>query len=164
MARMLVWLAVLAFRAASAAELEVEVRGVSPHRGEVRVALFDNARDFYVDLEVRGMISGSGEISAGVFTQEEDFRHPPTRTAVANPIGNAITLHFTDLRPGEYAVAVFQDLNGNGRLDVTLGGASLEPWGMSNDPKRQDRRPPNWDDAKLEVPEGGASIVIELRR
>ena len=163
------WLCVLALllrvlcaTAACAADLEVEVRGVKAHGGEVHAALFNNAEDFSLDLEVRAMISASGEISAGVFTREEDFPRPPSQRVAASPDAKTVRVRFTDLNPGEYAVAVFQDRNGNGRLDTTLSRTPLEPWGMSNDP-RPPRRAPTWDDAKFTVPTEGTAIVINLR-
>jgi len=146
---------------AYAADLEVEVRGVKPQRGEIVVGLFDNERDFSLDLEVRAMVSTSGEISAGIFSQAEHLPRPPTRGTIALPTADTITLHFTGLSPGEYAVALFQDLNSNGRLDMTLGRIPVEPWGLSNNP-RPPNRPATWDDAKFMLPEGTARIVIDL--
>lgn len=144
-----------------AADLEVEVRGVKPQGGDIIAGLFDNGRDFALDLEVRAMISSGGEISAGIFSQEEYLPRPPTQGIRASPTGSTIVLRFTGLNPGEYAVALFQDRNGNGRLDVTLGRIAVEPWGMSNNPKPE-KRGPTWDDAKFALPEGGTKIIIDL--
>jgi len=159
----LAWLTSVLIGLACAADLEVEVRGVKPQRGEIVAGLFDNERDFSLDLEVRAMISASGEISAGIFTQEEHLPRPPTRGAVASPTAETIVLRFTGLNSGEYAVALFQDLNSNGRLDTTLSGNPVEPWGWSNNP-RPGGRALGWDDAKFTLPERGARIVIDLHR
>ena len=37
--------------------------------------------------------------------------------------------------PGTYAVALFQDLNGNGKLDANFFGIPKEPYAFSNDEK-----------------------------
>lgn len=50
-------------------------------------------------------------------------------------------LRFTDLESGEYALGLFQDLNGDEKLDITLVGLSLEPLGLSNDAGNVDRDP-----------------------
>jgi len=147
--------------AAWAADLEVEVRGVRPRAGEIHAALFD--RDgFAVDTEIRAMISPSGEISAGVFTGHDEFPRPPVDRITVKPSARTLRLTFSDLEPGEYAAGVYQDLNGNGRLDATVARNTIEPWGLSNDPRPGDRAP-TWDEAKFTLPPEGAKIVIKLR-
>lgn len=148
--------------AAWAADLEVEVRGVKPRGGEVHAAVFNRAEDFTLDTEVRGMVSSSGEISAGVFTGEDEFPRPPVDRLTVTPSARTLRLTFPDLEPGDYAVGVYQDRNGNGRLDATVVRDPTEPWGISNDPRPKDR-PPTWDEAKFTLPPEGTRIVIELR-
>ena len=43
-------------------------------------------------------------------------------------------LRLSELPPGRYAVQVFQDSNGNGKLDLSPRGIPLEPVGFSGDP------------------------------
>ena len=150
------------FASVNAADLEVEIRGVKPRGGDIHAALFDSAEDFSVDLEVRAMISSSGEISTGVFAREEDFPRPPAQRVFAQADAKVVRIRFTDLKAGEYAVAVYQDRNANDRLDMNFSRTPLEPWGMSNDPRPQ-KRAPNWDDAKFTLPAEGATMVINLR-
>ena len=158
---MLVVTVASAASAACAADLEVEVRGVRPRAGEIHAALFD--RDaFAVDTEIRGMISSGGEISAGVFTGQDEFPRPPVDRVTVTPGAKTLRLTFSDLEPGEYAVGVYQDLNGNGRLDATVARNPTEPWGISNNPRPKDRSP-TWDEAKFRLPPDGAKIMIELR-
>ena len=57
---------------------------------------------------------------------------------------------------------MYQDRNGNGRLDTTVVRTTTEPWGISNDPRPKDRAP-TWDEAKFKLPAEGAKIIIELR-
>jgi len=145
-----------------AAELEVEVRGVRPRVGEIMAAVFDRAEAFALDTEVRAMVSPAGEISAGVFTREGEFRRPPVDWLTVAPTTRTLHLKFPDLEPGEYAVGVYQDLNGNHRLDATVARNPTEPWGISNNARPKDRAP-TWDEAKFTLPPEGAKIVIELR-
>ena len=42
-----------------------------------------------------------------------------------------------NVKPGNYAIAVFHDLNGNGKLDRNLIGLPSEPYGFSNDVGRR---------------------------
>lgn len=43
-------------------------------------------------------------------------------------------LHLHDVPPGRYAVQLYQDSNGNGRLDLSPRGVPQEPVGFSGNP------------------------------
>ena len=144
-----------------AADLEVEIQGVRLRGGEIHAALFDR-EGFAVDTEIRAMISPAGEISAGVFTAENQFPQPPVDRVTVPPSAKTLRLTFLGLEPGEYAVGVYQDTNGNSRLDATVAREPTEPWGISNNPRPKDR-PVAWDESKFTLPPEGAKIVIELR-
>lgn len=144
-----------------AADLEVELRNVRPRGGEVHVALFDNGRVFAAALEIRAAVSDSGELMAGVFTRESDWPYPPVETQSLPSTARTLHLTFTGLEAGEYAVAAYQDRNGDQKLNTTLGRNPLEPWGISNSIRPPDR-PPNWDESKFTLPAEGTRIVIEL--
>jgi uncharacterized protein (DUF2141 family) len=146
---------------AHAADLEVEVSGIKMRKGEIRAALFDNARDFAADVEIRATITPSGEVSAGVFTREEDLPHPPLQLVAVPANAATIRLRFTELEPGEYAVALFHDRNSDGKLDAVVDRRTLEPWGVSNDPQPENR-PVTFDEAKFMLPAEGKTISIQL--
>jgi uncharacterized protein (DUF2141 family) len=148
--------------AAWAADLEVELRNVRPRGGEVHAALFDSARVFAAALEIRAAVSADGELMAGVFTRDSDWPHPPLETQSLPSTERTLRMTFANLEPGDYAVAAYQDRNGDDKLNATLGRTPLEPWGMSNNPRPPDR-PPNWDEAKFTLPAEGARVVIELQ-
>ncbi len=69
---------------------------------------------------------------------------------------------FTNVAPGRYAVAVYQDLNNSGSIERTRLGLPLEPYGFSNG-AGQGRRP-SFDAAAFGVREGQASVSVSLRR
>jgi len=153
---------VCAALSAQAADIEVEVRGIKVRTGQVHAALFANADDFAVDLETRGSVSGEGKISIGIFTKGNRFPRPPAEF-VSVPV-NAKTIHvrMVDVAPGNYSLALYQDVNDDGKLDTNLNGGPLEPWGMSNNPPGHDHRP-TWDEAQFILPPEGTRLVIELR-
>jgi uncharacterized protein (DUF2141 family) len=57
---------------------------------------------------------------------------------------------FDRLPAGEYAVAAYQDINGNGKLDRNFIGIPKEPVGVSNRAKGR-FGPPKWRDAKFQL-------------
>ena len=78
------------------------------------------------------------------------------------PAGNA-KLAFSGLAPGRYALRVFADENGNGKLDTNLLGMPTERYGFSND-AIGDRAAPGFDAAAFQVKaESLQAVVIHLR-
>lgn len=63
--------------------------------------------------------------------------------------------------PGAYAVAVFQDLNGNGQLDRDRAGLPVEPYGFSNGVGRS--APPRFARAAFML-ESDKTISVTLTR
>ena len=73
----------------------------------------------------------------------------------------AAQLVFPGLAPGRYAVRVFADENGNGKLDTNLFGMPTERYGFSNDAKGN-LGPPEFDAAAIGV-DADLQTVIHLR-
>jgi len=51
--------------------------------------------------------------------------------AVESDGSGSVDVVIDDVSAGDYAIAVFQDTNGNGRMDME-GGVPSEPWALSN--------------------------------
>lgn len=108
-----------------AGELIVEVGAVRSPLGQVRVALYDQAEMF---LKPEGM-----------------------RMAIAKPASRgAMSVRFTDLPEGRYAVALYHDENGNGKLDSNLIGIPKEGTAFSND-GRASFGPPRFAEVAVRV-------------
>ncbi|KQP25133.1 hypothetical protein ASF27_09285 [Methylobacterium sp. Leaf102] len=69
---------------------------------------------------------------------------------------------FEGVAPGAYAVAAFQDLNGDRRLDRTGLGLPTEPYGFSGAPERTAR--PDFARAQIAVREPGLALRVRLVR
>ena len=62
--------------------------------------------------------------------------------------GDSLEVVIPDVQPGEYAIAVFQDTNGNGQLDLGTNGIPTEPWALSNGAGTSGA--PSFDDAAID--------------
>lgn len=66
-----------------------------------------------------------------------------------------------DLAPGRYAVSVYEDLNGNHRLDHNWLGIPREPVGISNN-SRARSGPPKFSESSFHLETGSQTITIQM--
>lgn len=106
--------------------------------------------------------SQAGALVCRLYASGEGFPAKPTyKVQQRVPIpGREASCEFGGLSPGIYAVALFHDENGNGKLDTNFLGIPSEGVGVSNN-KRPLVGPPNWSDAKFRLEHDG-SLQITL--
>jgi uncharacterized protein (DUF2141 family) len=119
-------------------ELTVDVTGLKSSRGTCQVQVFGSANAFPAETS-RAITSVSGTIAGG-----------------------KCRVKLNDLAPGEYAIAVVHDENGNGKLDTTLLGMPKEGVGNSNNPARAGG-PPSFSAAKFTFSGGRQVVVVTIR-
>lgn len=120
---------------ASAGELRATVRNVKPEQGRVMVGVYDTADGFRKDRRMAGQMLA--------------------------PAGAEVTAVFADLPAGRYAIAVYQDLNGNESLDRSILGMPTEPYGFSRDAVAR-FGPPAFEEMALELGTAPVAAVITL--
>ncbi|TMO68808.1 DUF2141 domain-containing protein [Pseudoalteromonas aurantia] len=120
---------------AQAAQLNINLNNVKENQGTIKVAIYDSAK---------GM------------KQYQAFE-------VLEQKADAAQLTFTvmDLAHGDYAVMVYQDLNGDGKLGRNLMGIPNEPYGFSNNPRLMG--PPKFAQLAVNVSDTHINTNIELR-
>jgi len=118
------------------------------------------AADLTVD--VAGLQSAKGAVMVAVFDSAGHFLKQPLRTAAVAAQPGQVQLLINDLAPGDYAVSLFQDENGNGKLDKNLVGMPIEPYGFSNDAAASNG-PPGFDQARVHVGAAGNTVTVSLR-
>jgi uncharacterized protein (DUF2141 family) len=98
---------VLVASSAYAETLQVTVSGIEAGKGNLRIAVFDQA---HRDQFAEGKYLSGAEVAAK---------------------SGQMTVEIPDLESTEYAVAVIQDLNKNGKLDRNMFKIPKEPYGFS---------------------------------
>ncbi len=90
-------------------------------------------KEYSLTIQVEGILIKKGFIYIAIYNNEKDFLISPyiKKKIKVNDFLGSIT--FKKLQVGEYAVTMYQDLNGNGKLDK-LFSVPLEPYGLSNNP------------------------------
>lgn len=130
------WLALILGPFVTTAQLQIKISGLVQVPSKVYVALYDSAEDFLT---------------------EQRFR-----SYVLEVHGNDLQWFVKDLPDGRYAVSVYQDLNGNARLDRGIFRQPTEPFGFSK-AKHPFFKAPDFQECVFEM-EGDHSISIQLKR
>jgi len=78
-------------------------------------------------------IKESGSLHIGLYRKGDDFPEDGSRmkSALLQCTGNCLVT-FENVPYGEYAIAIFQDVNNNDKLDTGLFGIPSEPFAFSN--------------------------------
>lgn len=121
----------------NSATLTIRVLKVSPHGGDIRAALYDQASYPNDDAD-------------------------PVKDAVVPAKLPETVVTMTGLVPGTYAVKLFQDFNRNGKFDMTWFGIPIEKYGFSND-ARPIFTEPDFERTKFNLSPGANTIIIHLQ-
>jgi len=90
------------------------------------------ADDIYTTIEINGVIVNGGSVYVAVYSNENDYKAEiPFIKFILDPVNIAIT-HNLVLPNGEYVVSVFQDKNGDEKLNSGIFGIPAEPVGKTN--------------------------------
>ena len=117
-----------------------------------------------LEITVSAPSASRGEIGCALFKDEVGFPMNPARAQRVFVKASPQTVcRYENLAPGNYAVAVSLDLNGNRRTDKNFIGIPTEAWGVSNN-ARPTMRSPRFAEARFAVPAEGRRIQIEVRR
>jgi uncharacterized protein (DUF2141 family) len=119
--------------AAQGAQLTVRVEGAKSEQGAVLI----------------GVCSGSLDLGSCAYSQS------------VQPPANEFAVTFPEVPEGSYAIAAFQDTNGNNTLDRDPNGLPREPYAFSNGTGRA--APPSFEAARIVV-RGNVVSRIRLAR
>ena len=113
-------------------------------------------------VAVAGVQSAKGQVMVAVYDGAEHFLKQPLRTAAVAAQPGQVQLLIADLPPGDYAVSLFQDENGNGKLDKNPVGMPVEPYGFSND-AAGNYGPPSFQQSRAHLAAAGNTVTVNLR-
>jgi uncharacterized protein (DUF2141 family) len=111
-------------------------------------------------VQVEGAEQGQGTVLVGICAGSLDLNACAYRQSIQSP-ASSFEIVFPGLPEGSYAVAAFQDSNGDGTLNRDANGVPREPYAFSNGAGRT--APPSFEGARLAVT-GGTLARIRLAR
>jgi uncharacterized protein (DUF2141 family) len=142
-------LLILSILPVNASELRITVEGIRSPHGTILIGLYDSLETFTRAIEL---------------SDKDGFLNDPSRFAAVALKANAAmksAVVLTNLDPGQYAIILFHDENGNGKLDKNALGVPTEPYGFSNN-VRGFLGPPAFEEAIMEVNVGDKAVHIAL--
>lgn len=111
-------------------------------------------------VTIKDIQPGKGNINVAVFGSKNDFLKRPVM-AQTKKAGAAMLEFSFVLPPGEYAIAAYQDLNENQKLDAGIFHIPKEPYGFSNN-YRPGMSAPKYEGCRIRVA-GDANCTIHLK-
>lgn len=111
-------------------------------------------------VKVMNVASNQGNI-IGTLCPKEAFMKNCTRGEMEKASRGNVILNYKNVTPGQYAVAVFHDENGNMKLDKDSYGIPIEGYAFSRNARGQ-YGPPSFDAASIDVIDGKNEITISL--
>ena len=117
-----------------------------------------------VSIHVSGLKTQSSNLYVAVFDSEDGFPKPEhSRTTTTIPV-DAESVEFSLSLPDSSTtgIAIFQDLNSDGKLTKNGFGLPIEPYGFSNN-ARSTFGPPSFSQAAFKVSEKTSPIEITVR-
>jgi len=118
-----------------------------------------------VVITITDLRSTEGVVRACMTTKEKIFpkcrKDPASHRTVVDASGS-VTIRFTDVEPGTYAVALLHDENNDGKANRALGMMPKEGYGFSRDAKVR-MGPPKFEDAVFDHTGADQALTIKMR-
>jgi uncharacterized protein (DUF2141 family) len=132
------------------------IAGVSSARANLKSSL---------TIEVNGFQNQKGQICLKLFASSKGFpngNEGGIKRQCSKISENPMSFTFNNLTSGSYAVAVYHDRNGDGKLNRNSLGMPTEGFGLSRNPIVR-QRAPGFGDCVFLVAGPNTSIQIQLR-
>lgn len=113
-----------------------------------------------VEVTVKNIQELKGTIRMAVYSGEDNFMKKSLASKEVNVTGKEVTVVFDNVKPGEYAISTYHDVDNNKELNTGFMGIPKEPYGFSND-ARGTFGPPTYEKAKFKV-SGDAKTSIKV--
>ena len=116
-------------------------------------------------LIVTNLASDTAPVIVGVYGEKNKFPDPKDQLKVYKfkPHGKKLTARITNLKFDTYALAIYQDVNSNGKIDKNLIGIPTEPYAFSNNYKPTIKAPA-FNNCKFQDHSTGNTVTMNMIR
>ena len=116
------------------------------------ILLFSGVKTHKLSIHISGISKIKGNLFIAIFRPTDDFPvfGKQFKGIVKEVEGKSQNYNFDNLPEGEYALAIYQDVNRNKILDKNLLGIPTEIYGFSNNARRNFSAP-SFQEAKFKL-------------
>jgi uncharacterized protein (DUF2141 family) len=114
-----------------------------------------------VTVEIAGVRSSLGQVRVNVCVEREFLKDPCSKSGYAPARSGSVRVTVPDVPAGSYAVQVYHDENGDGKLARGFMGIPKEGFALSNGAKPR-FGPPRWKDAVVELGSAPKTVRVSL--
>lgn len=118
-----------------------------------------------LNIELSGLAKAEGTVYISVYSSSDDWLGESTvarrEVVISDALVGDLVVANIELPPGEYAISMYYDANGNGEMDTNFIGIPKEPIALSNNAKAK-FGPPKYQDAVFSLPEEGLTQRIDI--
>jgi uncharacterized protein (DUF2141 family) len=109
------------------------------------------AEEYNLTVHLNGIKNSMGQIHVELYSDAKTFRKSALAQNVMKVAAkeDTVTVKFSGIKPGFYAILAFHDEDENGVLNKRFGMIPTEGYALSNDPEVFG--PPAFEDSKFEV-------------
>jgi len=111
-----------------------------------------------LNVVVKDVKVGKGSVVLEVYDSEKNFLKNPVARQTVKAGSQALEFSF-DLAEGNYAIAIYQDVNDNKKLDKGWFGIPTEPYGLSNN-FRPKFSAPSFNDCKFKIAQQTTTTIL----
>jgi len=115
-----------------------------------------------LQVVVKNIKNAKGEIRVGLFNNEETFLKTPIDGKIVSAEEGSVTVVFSNVVPGDYAISVVHDANKNGKLDYTSLGIPKEGVAFGNNAVGA-FGPPAFDKAKINLNGQDLTCTLDMK-
>ncbi len=111
-----------------------------------------------------GIETREGAVLGVIFDSEAAYsgKGAPVRTIMVAADSAEVSAQLTGLKPGRYAIKLFHDIDGDGKMGTNPFGLPIEPYAFSNN-AIGNMGPATWAQASFEVTGGDNRHAIEIK-
>ena len=113
-----------------------------------------------ISLTIEGAEKNGGKIYVSVFNSESTYKAREVYESFSLNAENETVTKDLNLPAGQYLFSIYQDSNGNGKLDTNLIGIPREKFGFSNYEGKS--APGSFNRHRIEIREGCNEVVVSL--
>ncbi|MBR9855389.1 MAG: DUF2141 domain-containing protein [Algicola sp.] len=124
------------------------------------VAMAQEKNGINITVTIDNITSDEGKVLIGLHTADTFMKGPGVQNLQSSIENGKVTLKFTNVEPGNYAIMALHDANENNRMDFEANGMPKESYGMSGNDMAIG--PPTFDGAKFQVADEDIEFTIRF--